>query len=148
MAVAPFDPLAQAHQRDLRFYAADVKARINPTAPGLVPTSGGTAGGNGLGAREEGWSRSERFQNMAGNRFASGGSGWQAFSGGGRRLDLGGAGSAQIDGPAAFARPAVPKLELPKNGSGFERQSAAFDYAANFQEHARDWRASLGTSRR
>ncbi len=148
MAVAPFDPLAQAHQRDLRFYAADVKARINPTAPGLVPTSAGTTSGDGLGPREEGWTRSERFQNMAGNRFASGGSGWQAFSGGGRRLDLARGGSGQIDGPMNLGRAPTPKLDIPRDASGFERQSAVFDYAANFQEHARDWRRALGTSRR
>lgn len=154
MAIAPYDPLAQAHQRELRFYAADVRQRINPSAPGSIPSnplggSGGTtAGGDGLGAREEGWRRSERYQNMAGNAFSSGGSGWQAFSGGGngRRLQLGG--SAQIDGAnAPAARAATPKLDIPQNAGGFARQGAAFDYAANFQEHARDWSRSLGTRR-
>lgn len=149
MAVAPYDPLAQAHQTSLRLYAPDVKARINPAAPGLIPSNptGTATGQDGLGPREDGWVRSERYQQMAGNGFMSGGSGWQAFAGGGRRPAMNGGGSAQIDGGAPTPRPQAPRLDIPANAGGFARQGAAFDYAASFQEHARSWTLGLGSRR-
>jgi hypothetical protein len=155
MAVAPYDPLAQVRQRELRLYAGDVQARLTPTAPGQIPAnplpgSAGTTGGQGgLGAREDGWHRAERFQQQAGDGFASSASRWRNFSGGGSGgRPLGGSGSTEIDGRAQLSRPQQPlRMAMPDKASGFERQGVAFDYAASFQEHARDWSRMLGTRR-
>lgn len=154
MSVAPVDPNAARHQQQLRLYASDVQAQINPTTPGQIPkkpiTSGNFGGSGGsLGPREEGWQRSQRFNEMAGNNFVSGGSGWNDFANGNASRKRTGTGAGEIDGkPAAGNVVAQAKLEFPNNASNAQKQSIAYDFAASFQEYARDALRTLGIGRR
>lgn len=154
MSVAPFDPLAQAHQQSLRLYAADVQAKLNPGSPGQIPSlpvngsTGFSSPGDGLGSKESGWERSERFQNQAGSLFTGGGSNWQNFASGKSQKQKAGTGSGQIDGQPLPAKIEKPKLEFPTAANMEQRQGLAYDFAAGFQEYARDALRMLGIGRR